>query len=44
LILFRNVGVSGRETAGSCRVDKAAFEGLLKRANIDTKFIQASGT
>jgi twitching motility protein PilT len=25
-------------------VDKAAFEGLLKRANLDTKFIQASGT
>ena len=25
-------------------VDKAAFEGLLKRANLDTKFIQSSGT
>ena len=25
-------------------VDKPAFEGLLKRANLDTKFIQASGT
>ena len=25
-------------------VDKAAFEGLLKRANLDTKFIQATGT
>ena len=25
-------------------VDKAAFEGLLKRANLDTKFIQSAGT
>lgn len=31
------------DEAYSKAVDKAAFEGLLKRANIDTKFVQVTG-